>query len=181
MGDRAGLGPPPWDSGAAAQDPAGQAPLSTPPGCPDVISAVSFILSIRAGLRDQQQVHAGAAPLVSHWGTVGPAAFRLCPHSQLTPSPPPLHSFPPAPSHMGPKAEGRWERAGRGWSRGGMAGGRSGGGWAVGSDGEVQLPLLFLRQLLTWLDVVVLDEAIVILSLQVGSTRHGVALTGPPT
>lgn len=28
---------------------------------------------------------------------------------------PPLHSFPPAPSYVGPKAKGRWKRAGRGW------------------------------------------------------------------
>lgn len=129
LGDRAGLGPPLWGSGASARDPAGQAPPSTLPGCPDVISAISFILSIRAGLGEQQQCRcprAGAAPLASHWGIVGPAAFSLHPHSlQLTPSPPPLRSFPPAPSNVGLKAEGRWERAGRGWRWGGTARGHS--------------------------------------------------------
>lgn len=44
----------------------------------------------------------------------------------------------------------------------------------------MQLPLLFCGQLLTGLDVVVLDEAIIILSLQVGSISYGMAPTGAP-
>lgn len=44
----------------------------------------------------------------------------------------------------------------------------------------MQLPLLFCWQLLTGLDVVVLDEAIIILSLQVGSIRYGMAPEGAP-
>lgn len=120
-------------------------------------------------------------PLVSRWGTVDPAAFSLCPRSQLTPSPPPLCFLSSCPQPRGAKSRGQVGKGSKGMEPGGTAGGCSGGGWAVGSDGEVQLPLLFLWQLLTWLDVVVLDEAVVVLSLQVGSTRHGVALVGPPT
>lgn len=44
----------------------------------------------------------------------------------------------------------------------------------------MQLPLLFGWQLLAGLDVVVLDEAIIILSLQVGSIRYGMAPAGAP-
>jgi len=76
-------------------------------------------LSIRAALGEQQGVwgpRAGADPLASCWGTVGPAAFSL--HHRSQPSPPPFCSSPPALSCVGPKAKGRWERAGRGWSWG---------------------------------------------------------------
>lgn len=44
----------------------------------------------------------------------------------------------------------------------------------------MQLPLPFCWQLLTGLDVVVLDKAIIILSLQVGNIRYGMAPTGAP-
>lgn len=124
------MGPVP-DTPQGAQ---GQAPLPASPGCLGTIGTISFILSIRAGLGEQQWVWCPhVVPLLSCWGTMGLAAFSLHHHFQPTP---PLHSFPPAPSHMA-KSRGRVGKGRKGMEVGGMAKGRSGGSWAAGSDGEV--------------------------------------------
>lgn len=105
------------------------------------------------------------------------------PSASITILSPPLLLLLIVPFCLSAATWGQKPRAG-GKGQEGDGGGRtgrdhSGGVWAAGSDGEVRLPLLFLWKMLAWLDVVVLDEAVVILSLQVSSTGHGVALAGP--
>lgn len=106
---------------------------------------------------------------------LGLAAFSLHHHSQCTLSLPSFPILSSCPQPCGAKCQGKVGKGRKGMEVRGTARGC----WAAGSDGEVQLPLLFLRHLLTWLNIVVLDEAIIILTLQVGSTRHRVVLGGP--
>ena len=184
--DRAGLGPVLWGSRANARDSAG----STRAG--------SSSHPTRLPRRDRHHLLHSRHPSRAGRAAVGPVCPCRCSPAGVTlghqgagclqpPSPFPAHPFSPllsAPFLLPSATWGQKLRAGgkgqEGDGGGGTARGRNGAGWAAGSDGEVRLPLLFLRQVLAWLDVVVLDEAVVILSLQVGSTGHGVALTGPP-
>lgn len=182
MRDRAGLSLAPWGSGASAQDPMaapGQAPLPTSPGFPSMIGTTSFILSIRAMLGKQHLVWCPCdsaaywCHAVTLWDRL-PSAFIII----LRPS---LSLFLSAPFLLpqtcGAQSQGQ---VGKGWSQGDSK--RLQQWWLsckiVSSDGAMQLPLLFCWQLLTGLDVVVLDEAIIILSLQVSSISYGMAPTG---
>ena len=174
MGDRAGLGPAPRPCGERRgrllfpphQDAWAQRAPS--PSSQHQSSAGRAAGSLGAPCRCRP-----AGVMLGHRG-----AGCLQPPSPFPAQPPSFLLLSSCPQLRGPKSQGKVGKGRKRMELGGTARGCSGGGWAAGSDGEVRLPLLSLRQLLTWLDVVVLDEAIVIVNLQVGSTRRGVALTG---